>query len=53
MVPVQAIARPLLIPFKMAEGDGAKVRKSALLFLMQQLAPVSIQTACALEKLNR
>lgn len=51
-VPVPAIVKPLLIPFKTAEEDGAKVRKSALLLLMQQLAPVSMQTARSLENFS-
>jgi hypothetical protein len=38
------------MPFNTVEEDeGAKVRKSDLLLLMLQLAPVSIQTACSLE----
>jgi hypothetical protein len=41
---------PVPIPFKtVEEAEGAKVRKSDLLLLMLQLAPVSMQTACSLE----
>lgn len=45
MVPVPAMVSPLLMPFKTVEDDGANVMKSALLLLIQQLAPVSVQTA--------
>jgi hypothetical protein len=51
-VPVPAIVKPLLMPFKTVEEDGAKVRKLALLLLMQQLAPVSMQTAHSLENFS-
>jgi hypothetical protein len=49
MVPVPSIFKPLPIPFKTEEDDGAKVRKSALLLLMQQLAPVSMHMAQSLK----
>jgi hypothetical protein len=44
MVPVPAMVSPLLMPFKKVEDDGANVMKSTLLLLIQQLAPVSMQT---------
>lgn len=36
-MPVPVMLRPLLIPLSTVEDDGAKVRKSALLLLMQEL----------------
>jgi len=50
MVPVPAMVKPLLMPFKTVEDEGAKVTKSSLLLLMQHLAPESMQTARSLEK---
>jgi hypothetical protein len=44
-VPVPFMDRPLLIPFRMVEEEGAKVIKSSLQLLMLQLAPVSMQMA--------
>jgi hypothetical protein len=51
MVQVPSILKLLPNPFKTEEDDGAKVRKSALLLLMQQLAPVSMHMARSLENL--
>jgi hypothetical protein len=51
-VPAPAMWSPLPMPFRTVEDEGAKVRKSDLLLLMQQLAPVSMQTARSLENLS-
>jgi hypothetical protein len=53
IVPVPAMASPLLIPFKTVEDEGEKVIKSFLLLLTLQLAPVSMQMARSLEKRSR
>jgi hypothetical protein len=45
--------KPLLIPLRMVEEEGAKVMKSSLQLLMEQLAPVSIQTARSSENFMR
>jgi hypothetical protein len=53
IVPVPAMVSPLLMPFRTVDDEGAKVMKSSLLLLIQQLAPVSIQTGLSLENFRR
>lgn len=53
MVPVPAMDRPLSMTLRTVDVEGAKVRKSSLLLLIQQLAPVSIQIAHSSENFMR
>jgi type IV secretory pathway VirD2 relaxase len=53
IVPVPLMDRPLLIPFRTVEKEGAKVIKSSLQLLMVQLAPKSMQMARSSENFMR